>query len=188
MSINKIIEPSGKYPFEILDETVRLALKDISDRVSSDPDVVEEMKQLTRFTESLSELKDIWRESEILRGFTLNHTPHPGKGKRGTTLPRFFRIPLLEVLNNFGWPVEPKDALKALFKKMERTLTPQDMEKFPGRTIPAWKESVSAVRYRMTNEGLVSIDNPTKAWEITEKGIKYLSDNRSEKEPVEGPF
>lgn len=91
---------------------------------------------------------------------------------------REYRIPILEALLEKEGKASTKDIFEIIHQRMEKDFNQFDLETLSDGCTQRWQKNVAWQRYLMVKEGLLKSDSPRSIWEITEKGRKFLENNK----------
>jgi restriction system protein len=149
--------------------------------------VIEFAKRLLTFQKKVEALVSEWEELEDLRDAASPAVQEIvskrffGKKKKGeiTPHPEFCRA-ILEVLVEMGGAGKTKLVLDRVGSKMQGILKPIDYEFLKsGEKQIRWRNSAQWARNAMVNEDGRMAKTPTGVWEVSEKGHRWLRQNKA---------
>ena len=91
-----------------------------------------------------------------------------------------YRIPILQILIDFGGRGKVNEILERVYEKMKDVLNSFDLEVLPSGFDVRWRNAAQWERNTMVNQGLLEKDFPRGIWEITESGKNYLKEHSNE--------
>jgi len=94
------------------------------------------------------------------------------------TRQREYRIPILEALLEKEGKASAQDIFEIIHQRMEKDFNQFDLETLRDGCTQRWQKNVAWQRYSMVKEELLKSDSPRSIWEITEKGRKFLENNK----------
>lgn len=97
---------------------------------------------------------------------------------RGAIPQKEYRRPILETLLEMGGKATDKEVFESIEQKMGRFFNDLDLEILKDGYTKRWQKMAAWQRYILVKEGLLKSDSPRGVWEITEKGKKFLADNK----------
>lgn len=108
------------------------------------------------------------------------------KRKAGARLPRgectpqnAYRLPILRALVALGGKARMSEVLERVYEEMKPYLKPVDLDTLPlDPNLPRWRLKAQWERFEMVKDGLLQNDSPRGIWAISEKGRKYLAENK----------
>jgi len=139
--------------------------------------------QATVFREQLAALRAEWEkitlppggeeeESEKSERHNLTRL-HRGLRTRETA---YFK-PILQVLNQLGGSAKTVDILTRIQKVMKGTLQEVDYEPLASDPeMPRWWNTAQWAHHSMVQAGLLKADSPRGTWEMTEAGVRLISE------------
>jgi restriction system protein len=142
--------------------------------------------QATVFREQLSALRVEWEklapppggeEDELSMTDRHDHSRlHRGLRTRETA---YFK-PILQVLQQLGGTAKTNEVLSRVQKVMKGTLQEVDYEPLASDPeVPRWWNTAQWAHHSMVQAGLLKGDSPRGTWEITEAGLKLISEFES---------
>jgi len=99
-----------------------------------------------------------------------------GQKYKGRFPQRNYRIPILQILIEFGGYGEVKDILNRVYEVVEDQLSDVDLRQISGGQY-SWQNTAQWERLVMKKEGLLKNDSPKGIWEISDTGKKYYQDH-----------
>jgi hypothetical protein len=96
---------------------------------------------------------------------------------RGAISEKEYRVPILEALLEMGGKGTVKEIFGIVEEKMKYRFSSLDLEILKSGYI-RWQLMTAWQRMRMVKEGLLRSDSRRGIWEITDKGKKFLEDNK----------
>jgi len=97
---------------------------------------------------------------------------------RGAIPLKEYRIPILKALLEKGGKATQGEIFEIIEQKMGKDFNHLDLETLSDGYTKRWQKMAAWQRYIMVKNGLLKSDSPRGVWEITEKGKKFLEDNR----------
>jgi len=97
---------------------------------------------------------------------------------RGAIPQKEYRIPILEALLEKGGKASQGEVFEIIEQKMSGDFNHLDLETLSDGYTKRWQKMAAWQRYTMVKEGLLRSDSPRGIWEITEKGKRFLENNR----------
>lgn len=91
-----------------------------------------------------------------------------------------YRIPILQILTDFGGRGKVSEILERVNEKMKDVLNSFDLEVLSSGFEVRWRNTAQWERNTMVNQGLLEKDSPHGIWEITESGKNYLKEHSNE--------
>lgn len=77
-----------------------------------------------------------------------------------------------------GGKATESEVFESIEQKMGRFFNELDLEILKDGYTKRWQKMAAWQRYIMAKEGLLKSDSPRGIWEITDKGKKFLEDNK----------
>lgn len=139
--------------------------------------------QATVFREQLSALRLEWEKlSPESSGEDDEYAAHErhdlSRLRRGlrTRETAYFK-PILQILNQMGGAAKTSEVLTRVQKVMKGTLQDVDYEPLASDPeVPRWWNTAHWAHHSMVQAGLLKADSPRGTWEITEAGLKLISE------------
>jgi hypothetical protein len=99
------------------------------------------------------------------------------RASRGTLLPESeYELPILRYLQEHGGRAPSREVVEGVGEVLADKLTSADHEKLKSGDI-RWKNRVAFVRLRLVEKGELDGKAPRGTWQITDSGLKRLSNN-----------
>jgi len=97
---------------------------------------------------------------------------------RGAIPRREFCIPILEAILENGGKATQSEAFEIIEQKMGEQFNNLDLAILEDGYTKRWQKNAAWQRYTMVKNGLLKSNSPRGVWETTEKGKKFLEDNK----------
>lgn len=138
--------------------------------------------QTTVFREQIAALRTEWEKLSPAPGSeeeaAQDERHNPGRLHRGlrTRESAYFK-PILQILNQLGGSAKTDEVLSRVQKVMKGTLREVDYEPLASDPeIPRWWNTAQWARHSMVQAGLLKNDSPRGTWEMTETGLRLISE------------
>ena len=86
-----------------------------------------------------------------------------------------YKIPILQVLTDFGGRGKVKEILERVYEKMKDVLNSFDLEVLSSGFDVRWRNAAQWARNSLVRDGLMKSDSPRGVWEISEAGRQWLA-------------
>lgn len=100
------------------------------------------------------------------------------KRVRGAIAQKEYCIPILAVLSEKGGKATQGEVFEIIEQKMGKNFNNLDLETLSDGYTKRWQKMAAWQRYIMVKNGLLKSNSPRGIWEITEKGKKFLEENK----------
>ena len=138
--------------------------------------------QTTVFREQIAALRTEWEKlsppAANSDGIENDHRYDHGRLHRGLrTKESAYIKPILQVLNQMGGTAKTDEVLIRVQKVMKGTLKDVDYEPLASDPdVQRWWNTAQWARHSMVQAGLLKSDSPRGTWEMTEAGLKLISE------------
>lgn len=144
-------------------------------------DCIGKAKQMTAFKKHVEELKKKWDNifaDVIPQKARSKKRTRQNKLKRGLITPKnqFFVLLILQALVELGGAARRADVIDKVEKLMSKKINNSDDQLPNNRT--NWQQQADFARLTMVKKKLLSPKSPKGVWEITDKGRKFLEQNK----------
>ncbi|MGC8988637.1 MAG: winged helix-turn-helix domain-containing protein [Verrucomicrobiia bacterium] len=179
--------PNVLQAFDMLLDELNVALKNTRQEASAATHegnyddaqaLLDEARQIEKFIAEIRAIQRAWvglgRKSRGKRTVTEARLP---RGER--TPENEYRLAILRALVAMGGEGKMAAVLERVYQEMKPRLKPADLKPLPSDAkTPRWRNTAQWERLSMVDEGLLRNDSPHGIWAITERGRKFLAENK----------